>query len=124
MKSCISTVGVNGNSPIREVQHSGWYNTGPDYFPDGRSIVFVSDMKKRYRYDLYRMGIDEGQPITLTTSRYGVSDPVVAPDGQSVFYLGGDETDLWQVNADGTHAHQVADSKLFSDPMNWKPESK
>lgn len=124
MVSHISMVDADGRSPIREIEHYGWFDTRPAFFPNGRKIVFVSDMKKRYSYDLYQMSLDTKVPVALTARGYGVGNPVVAPDSLSIFYLGGDETELWQVNSDGSHAHQVADSSLFSDPMHWKPKTK
>ena len=61
-------------------------------------------------------------------SRYN-QHPAFLPDGRSLLFLAGTEENaasraifsLWQVDADGKNPRRIAESKLFTHPLRWKP---
>jgi Tol biopolymer transport system component/DNA-binding winged helix-turn-helix (wHTH) protein len=59
--------------------HVGWGKVSPD----GRHIVFTSDLKGERH--IWRMNIDGGNPIQLTNETGG-DNPYYSPDGRWVFY--------------------------------------
>lgn len=72
--------------------------------PDGRHIVYYSDLKGGVRH-IWRMDSDGGNQIQLTDGE-GENDPTCSPDGRWVVYTkletkGGDRPNLWKVPIDG-----------------------
>jgi dipeptidyl aminopeptidase/acylaminoacyl peptidase len=67
--------------------------------PDGRSILFSADLSPNWQREplqseVYKISIDGGAPIALT-SRYGPDDsPVVSPDGRQIAWVGFDDKHL------------------------------
>jgi dipeptidyl aminopeptidase/acylaminoacyl peptidase len=67
--------------------------------PDGRSILFSADLSPNWQREplqseVYKISIDGGAPIALT-SRYGPDDsPVVSPDGRQIAWIGFDDKHL------------------------------
>lgn len=72
--------------------------------PDGRHIVYYSDLKGGVRH-IWRMDVDGGNQIQLTDGE-GENDPTCSPDGRWVVYTkletkGGDRPNLWKIPIDG-----------------------
>ena len=110
----------------------GAMGSDPDLATDGTRIAFISDKTEPFSYDVCTVKSDGSDWVSLkvtSTSGYN-QQPRYLPDGKSVLYLAGTESNagsrpifsLWQVNTDGGNAHQVADSSLFTAPLNWKPK--
>jgi TolB protein len=59
------------------------YMGSPQVSPDGRYVVFSSDLKGERH--IWRMNIDGGNPVQLTNGTGGDS-PNFSPDGRWVFY--------------------------------------
>jgi dipeptidyl aminopeptidase/acylaminoacyl peptidase len=72
--------------------------------PDSRSILFSSNLKDNwarepFESEVYRVSIDGGAPVPLT-SRYGPDySPVVSPDGRHIAYVGFDDRHVGYQNA-------------------------
>jgi dipeptidyl aminopeptidase/acylaminoacyl peptidase len=75
----------------------------PDWSPDDKQIVFVSDIAGRY--NLWKVSASGGWPIQLTQSDDRQYNPVWSPDGKWIVYEqdhAGDELwDLYAVPSDG-----------------------
>ncbi|HEX6660482.1 MAG TPA: S9 family peptidase [Sphingomicrobium sp.] len=85
-----------------------------DWTPDSRSILFSANLSKDWEREplnseVFRVSIDGGAPVALT-SRYGPDNaPAVSPDGRHIAYVGFDDrkrsyenTRLYVMNLDGS----------------------
>jgi dipeptidyl aminopeptidase/acylaminoacyl peptidase len=78
---------------------------GPvSWTPDGRSILFSANLSPNWQREplqseVYRVSIDGGAPVALT-SRDGPDDsPVVSPDGRHIAWVGFDDKKLGYQNS-------------------------
>jgi len=75
----------------------------PAWLPDGKSIVIAGNRRDDWEYDatnteLYRVDVASGA-ITALTDRDGPDEqPVVAPDGRTIAYLGYDDDRRSHIN--------------------------
>jgi dipeptidyl aminopeptidase/acylaminoacyl peptidase len=69
-------------SSARQMTRGEHMDTGPQFTPDGGSLVFSSN--RAGAGQLYVMPIDGGEPRQLTKFPTGVADPVFSPDGKYV----------------------------------------
>lgn len=72
--------------------------------PDSRSILFSADLSKNWarepvESEIYRIGIDGGAPVALTSRAGPDIAPRVSPDGRQVAWLGFDDRQLGYQNA-------------------------
>jgi dipeptidyl aminopeptidase/acylaminoacyl peptidase len=82
--------------------------------PDGRSILFSANLSKNWEREpvnseIYRVSIDGGAPVALTSRDGPDNDPVVSPDGRQIAFTGYDDrhlgyqnTQLSVMNLDGS----------------------
>ncbi len=96
----IWTMAADG-SDARQLTFNPAFDTDPDVSPDNRYIVFSS--KRAGVYNLWRVGIDGGNPVRLTNG-IGEYYPQVSPDGRWIVYhrfVPGDPTAVWKVSIEG-----------------------
>lgn len=75
--------------------------------PDGRSVLFSANLNKDWERnvneaEIYRVSIDGGTPVALTSRKGPDAQPAVSPDGRLIAYVGYDDVG---------HANQ--DTKLY-----------
>src|SRR5205823_750584 len=82
--------------------------------PDSRSILFSANLSKNWEREpvnseIYRVSIDRGAPVALTSRDGPDNDPAVSPDGRLVAFTGYDDrhlgyqnTQLSVMNLDGS----------------------
>ncbi|MEP6756855.1 MAG: hypothetical protein ABJA67_15230, partial [Chthonomonadales bacterium] len=76
------------------------------YSPNGSEIVFSSDRKIEYKYELWIVNRDGTGLRQVTTLGRQCSHPVFLPDGKNIA-MTVDRNELWLVSIDGTNAHRV-----------------
>jgi dipeptidyl aminopeptidase/acylaminoacyl peptidase len=70
---------------------------GPvSWTPDGRAILFSANLSKNWEREplnseVYRIAIDGGSPVALTSREGPDESPVVSPDGRHIAYIGFDD---------------------------------
>lgn len=72
--------------------------------PDGRSILFSSDLSKNWQLsgfnsEVYRVSIDGGAPVQLTSRDGPDNSPAVSPDGRHIAFVGFDDRKMGYQNA-------------------------
>ncbi|MCH8615935.1 S9 family peptidase [Sphingomonas sp. SM33] len=87
--------------------------------PDSRSVIFSANLNKDWDRNLnesevYRVSIDGGTPVALTTRKGPDASPIVSPDGKLIAYVGYDEsgkayddTKLYVMNLNGSGARAL-----------------
>jgi eukaryotic-like serine/threonine-protein kinase len=98
----------------------GWAKASPD----GRYIVFTSDIKGERH--IWRMNIDGGNPIQLTNGT-GEDNPYYSPDGRWVFYTilenaGANLPAIGRVSIDGGEMKQLTEA--FTANPSVSPDGK
>ncbi|HKC04155.1 MAG TPA: S9 family peptidase [Sphingomicrobium sp.] len=83
--------------------------------PDSRAVLFSANLGKDWERniaeaEIYRVGIDGGAPVALTSRKGPDASPAVSPDGRLVAYVGYDDNDranidtkLSVMNVDGSN---------------------
>ncbi len=103
----------------------------PAVSPDGTKLVFISDRKTKYEYDLFVMNLDGSNPTPLNLtgiSKYNAI-PRFSPSGKEVFFLAESEKNansqplfsLWAADATGKNPYRIAKKELFNEPLQWGP---
>ena len=87
--------------------------------PDSRAILFSANLTKDWERnvneaEIYRIGIDGGTPVALTSRKGPDASPAVSPDGRQVAYVGFDDqgranqdTRLYVMNLDGSGSRML-----------------
>ena len=105
--------------------------------PDSRSILFGANLNKNWELDpseaeIYRVNIDGGAPVALTTRKGPDFSPAVSPDGRHIAYVGYDEvgrayddTKLYVMNVDGSGSRVLTASldRAVGSPV-WSADSR
>lgn len=90
--------------------------------PDSRSILFGANLSKDWERapsesEIYRLSIDGGAPVALTSRKGPDFAPIVSPDGRHIAYLGYDERGLYYsaprlnvMNLDGSGARAISNA--------------
>jgi dipeptidyl aminopeptidase/acylaminoacyl peptidase len=102
-------------------QGDGWDDSNPEWSPDGRKIVFLSDRSGKAWEDyeehnyvgVWVVSEDGGQPLEVNESHGALpSSPRWSPDGKLIAFFGanvfGDPPTLYLISADGSaHAKSL-----------------
>ena len=72
----------------REVTHNGKANFGPYFFPDGKRIIFASNMDdpKGRNFDLYKINVDGSGLERITYNDTFDGFPMFSPDGKKLVF--------------------------------------
>jgi len=96
---------------------------GPlSWTPDGRSILFSADLSPNWQREplqseVYKISIDGGAPVALTSRDGPDNSPAVSPDGRHIAWVGFDDrhlgyqnTRLYVMNIDGSDKRMLTGS--------------
>lgn len=101
----------------------------PSYFhgwsPDGKWLVYAGGRKEASnptgpdKYDIYKIAVDGGDEVRLTTLGGRSDGPEFSPDGKYIYYNStrSGTMQLWRMKPDGTGHEQLTDD-VFN---NWFP---
>jgi Tol biopolymer transport system component len=134
LTSALSKVPVSSNSaptpfmPRTDEKKMGAWASDLSASRDGRLITFLSDRETPYAYDVF-LAVSSGadlKALHITNLAKYNSSPVIAPDGKSVYFLAGTDSNaharaiysLYRTDLQG-NAIKLADSTLFTDPAQW-----
>ena len=115
---------TEGKEPVQEAVRFSDMASSAFFSPNGNNIVFCGNFNGAL--DLYQVSLAGGKPTPVIAGRTGTGFclPIVTSDGKSIYCMERYTPDLYKMNTNGSGLRQIADSSLFSDPMNWKPETK
>lgn len=111
--SFIFKVPSEGGTPVQitPLSPSYWHGVSPD----GEYVVYCAP--RDGNYDVYKMHVDGGEEIRLTTTE-GLDDgPEYSPDGKYIYfnsYRSG-MMQIWRMKPDGSDPEQMT----FDDHSNW-----
>jgi Tol biopolymer transport system component len=95
----------------------------PSYFhgwaPNNKEVVFVGQRDTNV-YNIYKLNINGGAEIPLTTNTSGhVDGPEYSPDGKYIYYNANatGTMQIWRMKPDGTSKEQLT----FDEYHNWFP---
>ena len=114
-KSVIYVVPLEGGTPRRVTEEvmSFWHG----WSPDGTFLTYCAE--RDGNYDVYKISVDGGEEIRLTTAD-GLDDgPEYSPDGAYIYYNSykSGHMQIWRMRDDGSHQEQMT----FDSNSNWFP---
>ena len=110
---------------LRQLTHGTFWNDKPRWWPDGRSIVYVSNATGTP--DIYRLPADgSGQPVPLIQNGRWNDCPAPSPDGRSLGFVSnvGENNELWLADADGGNVRRLTDNPAADTCFTWTPDGR
>ena len=132
----IRVIGANGRGLRRLAtinESPDLHDEGPDWAPNGKALVFASDVDENHeRYGLVLQPL-LGKPRVLVRSgpaensdAAGIDSPSWSPDGRWIAYVNGEDAvlknGLWLVRPDGKRLHRLAAGSV--DDIAWSPDGR
>ncbi|MGF7039459.1 hypothetical protein [Mucilaginibacter lappiensis] len=111
--SIVYTVPVTGGTPKQITPKGPSYLHG--WSPDGKSLVFCGD--RGGEFDVYKVPVNGGKEVRLTTTK-GLDDgPEYTPDGKYIYFnsVRSGLMQIWRMKPDGSDQEQVTSD----DYNNW-----
>ena len=113
--SIVYVLPASGGTPRRVTAKGPSYLHG--WSPDGRWLVYTG--QRNGEFDVYKIPVDGGKEIRLTTAP-GLDDgPEFTPDGAHIYFNSArtGRMQIWRMRADGSAQQQVSDDGF----NNWFP---
>ncbi|MEP6616586.1 MAG: biopolymer transporter TolR [Ginsengibacter sp.] len=113
--SVVYTVPINGGSPKQITPEGPSYLHG--WSPDARYLTFTGE--RNGEFDVYKIPVDGGPEIRLTSSP-GLDDgPEYSPDGKYIYFnsVRSGMMQLWRMKPDGSQQQQLTNDEF----NNWFP---
>ena len=118
----IYTVETGAIVPVVE---SPYFDSDPAFSPDGKSIVYVSDIEGYF--EVYSRVIATGETKRLTHNPGHDAFPSYSPDGTQILFNSDTEkenTDVYIMSLDGSNVRKLTDEPGWDAcfPMSWSPD--
>jgi Tol biopolymer transport system component len=113
--SIIYTVPVEGGTPTQVTPKGPSYLHG--WSPDGQWLTYTG--ARNGEYDIYKIPIEGGEEVRLTTAE-GLDDgSEYSPDGEYIYFnsVRSGSMELWRMHPDGSGKEQLTDDRF----NNWFP---
>ena len=117
-QSAVYVLPLTGGTPKLITQQTPSYWHG--WAPNGKDVTIVAQRNGSKIYNLYKVSIDNGTEIALTTNKEGhVDGPEYSPDGKYVYYNANPTgtMQIWRMKPDGSAREQLT----FDERHNWFP---
>jgi TolB protein len=114
-RSVVYTVPVTGGTPKRVTKYSPSYLHG--WSPDAKHLIYTGG--RNAEYDIYKIPVEGGEEIRLTTAT-GVDDgSEYSPDGQWIYFnsVRTGLMQIWRMRPDGSAQEQITRDEY----NNWFP---
>jgi Tol biopolymer transport system component len=114
-RSIVYTLPVQGGMPKRVTSKGPSYLHG--WSPDGKFLIYTGE--RNGELDIYKISVDGGEEIRLTTAK-GVDDgPEYSPDGRYIYFNSarGGTMQIWRMKPDGSEQQQMTSDEY----NNWFP---
>ncbi|WP_328995109.1 amidohydrolase family protein [Kribbella sp. NBC_01245] len=112
---------LDGRAQPRKVVADGYFNSDPDFSPDGRSLLYASD--KDGTADLWSYDLASGNKRKLTTLPGAQTAPRYSPDGKQVAYQDQDGI-AWVLDLATGQPKQVTPTLFQPGRVSWAPDGK
>jgi TolB protein len=116
--SYVYVLPLKGGTPRLVTQQSPSYWHG--WAPNNKEVTVVGQRNGSKIYNLYRVNVQTGREVALTTNTSGhVDGPEYAPDGKFIYYNANPTgtMQLWRMRPDGSKREQLT----FDENHNWFP---
>ncbi len=113
--SIVYTVPVKGGAPKQVTP------TGPSYLhgwsPDGKFLVYTG--QRNGVFDIYRIPVEGGEEVQLTSTPTLDDGPEYTPDGRYIYFnsVRSGRMQIWRMKPDGSHPEALTDDEY----NNWFP---
>ncbi len=117
-ESAVYVLPLSGGTPKLVTNQTPSYWHG--WAPDGKSVTIVAQRNGLKIYNLYKVDVNTGKEIALTTNKTGhVDGPEYSPDGKYIYYNANPTgtMQIWRMKPDGTSREQLT----FDEHHNWFP---
>lgn len=114
-RSIVYTLPVQGGVPKRVTSKGPSYLHG--WSPDGKFLIYTGE--RNGELDVYKISVDGGEEVRLTTAK-GVDDgPEYSPDGRYIYFNStrGGTMQIWRMKPDGGEQQQITSDEY----NNWFP---
>lgn len=100
--------------------------SGQAWSPDGKKLVFASNLGGNANYDIYTMDLDGGNLTRIVGDSGGDFAPSWSPDGTQVVFQakrsGVTGWDLYVVNVDGSNERNLTNTVEDEEVASWSPD--
>jgi Tol biopolymer transport system component/cytosine/adenosine deaminase-related metal-dependent hydrolase len=110
-----------GNPVPRRLVSDGYFNSDPDFAPDGRSIVYASD--RAGDADLWLRDLATGEERRITGLTGAQTAPRFSPDGGRIAYCDQDGV-VWVLDLASGAATQVTPTLFMPGRPTWSPDGR
>ncbi|WP_344708230.1 S9 family peptidase [Sphingomonas humi] len=136
-ESQVFLVSATGGTPRQLTREEGSDPDTLSFTPDGRALLFAANRKQDWQRDpveseVWRVAVDGGQAVALTSRDGPDGEPAVSPDGRLIAYTGFDDrklnaqdAHLYVMNADGSNPRLISggyDRAISS--LSWAPDGR
>lgn len=113
----IFTMNDDGSGLIQLTTSPDW-EYGPRWSPDGRRLVYTSEMSATSEVSIYVMNADGTEKRRLSGNAHL---PAWSPDGRKIAFVSNEHNGIYVINADGTGLLRLTTQGLNLYPA-WAPD--